>query len=818
LGSLLFSSGLHAQVPRIELQPLLSGLSQPIFLTSAPDGSARRFIVEQPGRIRVLQPGATASTVFLDIRDRLVAGGERGLLGLAFHPQFASNGRFFVNYTRRPDGATVIAEFRVSIDPNVAEQTEIVLLTIPQPFENHNGGMIEFGPDGFLYIGMGDGGSGNDPGNRAQNIDDLLGKILRIDVNVAQGSGVPYSSPPDNPFFGASPGRDEIYAVGMRNPWRFSFDRTTGQLYVGDVGQNTREEIDIVTRGGNYGWRVLEGTRCNIQGSIPCSDPRFVPPVAEYSTGVGGRCSVTGGYVYRGAQQSLPPGAYIYGDYCSGEIFMLRDGVQTVLLDTNHLITSFGEDESGELYVVAMGGSVHRITNPDAGTPVTMASFSTSDRGVFSISTSGLSPSLLTGYARIQANSGAALPGGVAVFELKQNGVLVSETAIPASPLVESGRFYAEIGVLANTGIAIANPNDGPVTISFHFTDANGSDFNHGVVEIPARQQVAAFLSDVPFNAPAVVNGTFTFRSNFFVSAVAIRGFTNSRGEFLMSALPMVQPGAAASVPVSIPHFAEGAGWSSRVVLVNPTGDSINGTLQFLTPAGGIISSSAYAVAPRAAVSINSPGGTSTLRVGSVRILPQNGTPSSVAILTLRSSGVVVSEEGIPGKTAAGAFRAYVETSAAIQPAVAVANLAAAPAAVRFELTNLDGSVTGFSGLVTLPANGQSALFLNDIPGLQPVGPSFKGLLRIVSDSPSISAAVLRTRTNERGEFLFTEMQTFDETAVTSSSELLFPHLAEGFGFSMRFALFAPNTGITSSGTIFFFDKTGQPLAMFLGL
>src|SRR5262249_41336180 len=205
-----------------------------------------------------------------------------------------------------------------------ANTEEKILLTIDQPFANHNGGMIEFGPDGFFYIGMGDGGSANDPGNRAQNIENLLGKMLRIDVDTPNGD-VPYSSPPDNPFVD-KPGRDEIYAVGMRNPWRFSFDRLTRELYVGDVGQNVVEEIDIIKPGGNFGWRVLEGTRCTNLGPGLCTDPIFIPPVAQYIHS-NGRCSVTGGYVYRGTRGTLPEGTYVYGDYCSGEIYTWRKGM-----------------------------------------------------------------------------------------------------------------------------------------------------------------------------------------------------------------------------------------------------------------------------------------------------------------------------------------------------------------------------------------------------------------------------------------------------------------------------------------------------------
>ena len=344
----LFSVPLHAQTSRVALEPAVSGLSTPVYFTSARDGTNRRFVIEQAGRIRVLQPGSSSLTTFLDITSRVLFAGERGLLGLAFHPQFSANRRFFVNYTRQPDGATVIAEFRVSAtNPNIADPAQTVLLTVPQPFENHNGGMIEFGPDGQLYIGMGDGGSGNDPGNRAQNMQQLLGKLLLLDVERAQ------SAP-------------SIFAYGSRNQWRFSFDRLTGQLYAGDVGQDAREEVDIVTSGGNYGWRVWEGTRCTNLGPAPCSTPGFIPPIIDYqNTGSSGRCSIIGGYVYRGTQGSMPYGAYIYGDLCSGEIFMLKDGLQTVLLDTPFNIASFGEDEAGEIYVVNIGGAISRLTNPD---------------------------------------------------------------------------------------------------------------------------------------------------------------------------------------------------------------------------------------------------------------------------------------------------------------------------------------------------------------------------------------------------------------------------------------------------------------------
>ncbi len=416
----------------IQLDLVLAGLDKPVYVTHAHDGTNRLFILEQDGRIKVLLPGATTPTVFLDITALVLSGGERGLLGLAFHPQFAANRRFFVNYTRQPDGATVVAEYRVSAtDLNVADTTETVLLLIPQPFANHNGGMIEFGPDGFLYIGMGDGGSARDPGNRAQNINDLLGKILRIDVDHPLSAAVPYSSPSANPFFGAAAGRDEIYAFGFRNPWRFSFDRATGDLYVADVGQNAIEEIDVVTIGGNYGWRVFEGDQCTGADPALCGVGGFIPPITQYAH-TGGRCSVTGGYVYRGNASSLPVGAYVYGDFCSGEIFLLEDGVQSLLLQTTLEISSFGEDEAGEIYVVGLQGAVHRIANPD--TPVLILDLNQSTFG----------PGDTLRVALTRRNPGPAFSADLYVGALLPDGMTLIFLTNPMPPTFVASTLLAD--------------------------------------------------------------------------------------------------------------------------------------------------------------------------------------------------------------------------------------------------------------------------------------------------------------------------------------------------------------------------------------
>lgn len=371
----------------LRLQPFLSGLSRPVLIRNAGDGSKRLFIVQQTGLIRVLQPGSTAPTDFINLSSKIIVpvsfGDERGLLGMTFHPQFATNGKFYANYTRVGDGATVIAEYTTAAgNPNQGDiTTERILLLIPQPFANHNGGMIEFGPtDGYLYIGMGDGGAANDPGNRAQNRAQLLGKMLRIDVNVPSGSPLQYLIPPTNPFTGANTTRcdggsgsagntcQEIWAIGMRNPFRWSFDRGgTRQLYAGDVGQDAIEESDIIVGGANYGWRVFEGNNCTNLDPGLCVPTNYTPPIFQYNSAAPNpRCSITGGYVYRGTQGNLPNGAYIYADYCTGEILSWQNNQQTLLLDSPRLIASFGEDEDGELYVCGLGGTVDKLTRAKA--------------------------------------------------------------------------------------------------------------------------------------------------------------------------------------------------------------------------------------------------------------------------------------------------------------------------------------------------------------------------------------------------------------------------------------------------------------------
>jgi glucose/arabinose dehydrogenase len=358
-----------AETPTLALGSPISGFSSPVGIGHAGDGSNRIFVVEQGGRIRIVKSGILQPSPFLDIAGRISTGGERGLLGLAFPQDYARKGYFYVNYTNTA-GNTVVSRFqRSASNADLADPAnEQIILTVGQPFANHNGGQLAFGPlDRMLYVGMGDGGSGGDPGNRAQNSADLLGKILRLDTET--GRPFTYTSPSTNPFLTTAGFRPEIWALGMRNPWRFSFDRSTADLFIADVGQGLFEEISFqpsTSSGGeNYGWRIMEGLHCF--NPNPCSTTGLTLPVVEYDHSAG-NCSVTGGYVYRAGVFPRMQGFYFYGDFCSGRIWGLRRGSgtwqNTLLLDTTIQISAFGEDEAGNLYVASYStGAIHPLVD-----------------------------------------------------------------------------------------------------------------------------------------------------------------------------------------------------------------------------------------------------------------------------------------------------------------------------------------------------------------------------------------------------------------------------------------------------------------------
>jgi glucose/arabinose dehydrogenase len=345
----------------LAVQEIANGLNNPVYVTS-PANDARLFVVEQSGRIRIVQNGQVLPTPFLDITSRVLSGGERGLLSVAFHPQYQTNGFFYVYFTGL-SGELRIERFSVSVNANQANgASSKVILTVPHPRSNHNGGLAMFGPDGMLYLGLGDGGGGGDPDLNGQNINSLLGKLLRIDVN----NGDPYSIPSGNPFASRNDAKREIWAFGLRNPWRFAFDRTGGNLYIADVGQDVTEEVNVVasTRAGvNYGWNITEGSNC--YNASTCSKQGIDLPVLEYGHN-DGQCSITGGFVYRGSAMPEIAGTYFFSDYCAGWLKSFRyNGAvtenRTWSIGSVGLVTSFGEDSSGEIYLTSANGRVYKL-------------------------------------------------------------------------------------------------------------------------------------------------------------------------------------------------------------------------------------------------------------------------------------------------------------------------------------------------------------------------------------------------------------------------------------------------------------------------
>lgn len=574
----------------VQLVPIISGLTNPLSVTHSRDGSGRLFIVEQAGRILIFQQGALLSPPFLDIRNRVNSGGEKGLLGVAFHPDFKNNGRFFVNYTRLEGNQleSVIGEYQASMDPNVADPEEKVILQFSQPFVNHNGGHLAFGPDGCLYIGTGDGGSGGDPQGNGQNRDTLLGKILRIDVD----RGSPYVIPLNNPFVGQSNVREEIWAYGFRNPWRFSFDRSSGRLFVGDVGQNAREEIDLVIKGGNYGWKITEGSHCFPPDVTNCDTSGLQPPISDYGRLEGS--SVTGGYVYRGSQSTLLRGAYIFGDFVSTRIWVLEETIsgawkRTELIRAGFPISSFGEDEAGELYVVDYGaggstGAVYRVQFDfrDAFAQIgdgiasagifqsTLIIVNHSDQmvtgEVFFYASSG-SPLLLTvngvtgsrfpfalaaKSSRAFVTSGASNPVVVGWAEVLSNApitgaILFTLQALSGEPIAEAGlgvsrkgkEFAAHVfrgaAFDTNTGVALANPSDTEMAlVSFTVKDTSG--VSTGDFILGPREHAARFLHELG-SVPADFEGTLFITSTRDIICTLLR----TKKGILLSSLPVAK-------------------------------------------------------------------------------------------------------------------------------------------------------------------------------------------------------------------------------------------------------------------------------------
>ncbi len=470
---------------------------------------------------------------------------------------------------------------------------------------------------------------------------------------------------------------------------------------------------------------------------------------------------------------------------------------------------------------------------PAAPVDTSTRSFTIPDRGGSSIATDG-SGDLAVGYARIQPATGSTTPTGVAIFGLRQNNVLVTEAGVPASPLINRGRIYAEVNGPVNTGLAIANPNSQAAIITFNFTNAAGVDFGSGSATIAADGQFAAFLNESPFNGGSSVQGSFTFSSTVPVSVVALRGFTNERGEFLITTLPVTDLTASTSAePASLSHFADGAGWTTQIVLVNPGDTTVAGSVQFFgqgTPTtaavpvtliassqGGSAQSGSgfnYSIPGRSSFKLVTAGTASTTTAGSVRISPSSGvTPSALAVFSYRPAGITVAEAGVPAIRGNG-FRMYVEATSngssagAIQTGLAISNLSPTATTATLDLLNLDGSSTGLSATLALPGNGQVAKFVHELFALSF---PFRGILRITGGGAlGLSVVGLRGRYNERGDFLITTTPPSNESGAATTAELLFPHLVNGGGYTTQFILFSGTTGQTSVGTLRFLRQDGS--------
>jgi glucose/arabinose dehydrogenase len=452
-----------AAVPPLVLDPLAANLGSITGIANAGDG--RLFLTLQAGRVVIWDGTRVLGTPFLDVSSQISCCGERGLLSTAFHPGYAQNGFFFVYYTDA-NGDPTIARYRVSADPNVADAASgVTLLTIPHPGQaNHNGGQLQFGPDGYLYAGVGDGGSANDPPCNAQRSDVLLGKLLRLDVDPDIANPPFYTIPAGNPFVGQG-GPDQAWAKGLRNPWRFSFDRATGDLYIGDVGQGDREEIDFQPAGDpggeNYGWKVMEGTMCGTggtescpAGTPPCNDPGYVLPVLEY-THAGGNCTVIGGYVYRGGTIPDLYGQYLYGDFCTGTIWTSARPAggawpSQELPITLPTLSTFGQDASGELYVADTNGALYRIRST----------------GVYAPALAGVSPasSLERGWTRVTLTGTNLLSTSQVTF----GGVpALSTTLVNPGTLVALAPGHAA----GTVDVTVTNPGGAaPATLAGAFT------------------------------------------------------------------------------------------------------------------------------------------------------------------------------------------------------------------------------------------------------------------------------------------------------------------------------------------------------------
>jgi sugar lactone lactonase YvrE len=619
-------------------------------------------------------------------------------------------------------------------------------------------------------------------------------------------------------------------AAQLNNPSAVAVD-AAGNLYIADTGNSRVRKIDnsgkIFTVAGSSNTGASGSNGDGLGATAPTAflskptsvavDSRGNLFISELDTGRV-RVVTTDGLIRTAVGNGIPGYS---GDNGTGPDAQIN-GVE-----------GLGVDASGNLFIGDTANHrVRRVINP--APPIEGQPFAIASRGGLSLSTLSLAASTVVGYGRIQSTDPSLV--GLAIFSYKPNGVLISEAAVPATRAVSSGRIYAFIGnevvgnrpaTFVNTGVAIANPNDTPVDISFTFT---GSANRSGVTTLPARSQIAAFLDQSPFSAGSTFDGTFTFTASLPVAVTALRGLSNQRGEFLVTTLPVVDLGIS-NGPVYIPHFADGGGWATQIDLINPTDVPIDGTIQFLDQTGNLVTVTAngvtdttfrYSIRSREAFRLTTSGLPPNVRVGSVRVTPSasTSTPSGLAIFSFQQGGITVTEASVRSMNTGSSFRMYAEASGnfgsgaigSIQSGIAIANLSSSPVTVNLTLDRLDGSSTGLTAAVVVPGNGQTATFLNQIPGFANLSLPFQGVLRATSTSP-IAIVGLRGRYNERSEFLITTTAAIDEAALPPYGELFFPHIADSGGYTTQFILMA-GTGGQATGSLRLVTQTGQPLSL----
>ena len=629
----------------------------------------------------------------------------------------------------------------------------------------------------------------------------------------------------------------------LANPTDVAVDEA-GNIYIADAYNGRIRRVDI---SGTIATIAGTGERGFAGDGGPAVDAQLADPLGVAVDGAG-NLYIADAYNYRIRRVDLSGTiATIAG---TGERGFAGDGGAAVTARLD-LPTGVEVDGAGNLYIAdAYGNRILKLTPADGSTPTyptvqaAVQPFSITDRGGASFASQGASPTTVSGYGHVAAEVGMTAPDGLAIFGYRQNGILVSEAGVPAVEAVLEGRIFAETDGAVRTGLAIANPNDGPATVRFFFTDSSGMDYGHGSLMLGPREQTARFLDEDPFNGGSGMLGTFTFTSNRPVAVIALRGFVNERSEFLMTTLPVAPLSAPAGGTVYFPHFTDGGGWTTQVILVNPTDTPIQGSVQFRSPGsttapagaaaltladGRTGSEFTYSIPPRSATRLETanPAG-STQQSGSVRVVADPGSPvpSGVSVFAYERGGVTVSEAGVPTTDPGAAFRVYVETSGtpgqpgAVRSGIALTNTSGTPAAVSLELTALDGTSTGPAASLTIPASGQVARFIDEFfPALTP---PFSGILRIASTprtpfhsrTRNLAVIGLRLTTNERGDIVVTTTPPSDEDADTTASDLYFPHFVDSGGWTTQFILYSGAPGGTSSGSLRFTGQDGQPLEL----